>query len=215
MNRYLSVADDEFVWAVDQDIRAFLEKANQKSVLIFPPVNNYRRFLIHKVSESLVVGGGELGHRHELVTFSIGTGSERRTVVCFRHQLLRDVKATSSKSFEESTDGAAPPPPPAPQQYQPQLSWRSSTVGPTTATTTVSSASAASHTNCSVSNSSNNSTSNCASVSSSSSGSKSKKRSKRDPSGGSSLTAAQAGSVANSSESSSSSSSNSKKCSCC
>lgn len=30
VNRYLSVADDEFVWVVDQDIREFIEKANQK-----------------------------------------------------------------------------------------------------------------------------------------------------------------------------------------
>ncbi|KAL9697303.1 hypothetical protein quinque_000744 [Culex quinquefasciatus] len=80
-------------------LREIMVKVNSREkgccgVLIFPPVNNYRRFLIHKVSESLV---GELGHRHELVTFSIGTGSERRTVVCHRHQLLRDVKATSSK----------------------------------------------------------------------------------------------------------------------
>ncbi|XP_058447361.1 uncharacterized protein LOC131427836, partial [Malaya genurostris] len=115
VNRYLSAADDEFVWAVDQDIREFVQKGNQKSVLIFPPVNNYRRFLIHKVSESLT---GD----HQLVTFSIGVGGERRTVVCYRHQLLRDVKATSSKSFEESTDGTP-------------LSWRSTTVGPTSVTT--------------------------------------------------------------------------------
>ncbi|KAL1388340.1 hypothetical protein pipiens_012611 [Culex pipiens pipiens] len=154
-------------------------RLSRLNVLIFPPVNNYRRFLIHKVSESLV---GELGHRRELVTFSIGTGSERRTVVCHRHQLLRDVKATSSKSFEDSTDGASSQP-----QPQPQLSWRSSIAGPSSggasaSTVPTTSASAASHTNCSAAVASNN---NCASggASASTSGSKSKKRTKRDPAG--------------------------------
>ncbi|XP_055633959.1 uncharacterized protein LOC129774267 [Toxorhynchites rutilus septentrionalis] len=117
VNRYLSIADDEFVWSVDQDIREFVQKTNQKSVLIFPPVNNYRRFLIHKVCASLA---GD----HDLVTFSIGVGSERRTVVCYRHQLLRDVKAISTKSFEETTDSIPH-----------HLSWRSTTVGPATVVT--------------------------------------------------------------------------------
>lgn len=50
------------------------------SVLVFPPVNNYRRFLIHKVSEK---------YPEELGTFSIGQGHGRRTVVCFKRDLLR------------------------------------------------------------------------------------------------------------------------------
>jgi len=50
------------------------------SVLVFPPVNNYRRFLIHKVSEK---------YPEELCTFSIGQGHGRRTVVCFKRDLLR------------------------------------------------------------------------------------------------------------------------------
>lgn len=30
VNRYLSIADDEFVWSVDQDVREFVQKTNQK-----------------------------------------------------------------------------------------------------------------------------------------------------------------------------------------
>ena len=50
------------------------------SVLVFPPVNNYRRFLIHKVSEDYSNG---------LCTFSIGQGHGRRTVLCFKKDLIR------------------------------------------------------------------------------------------------------------------------------
>lgn len=166
------MADDEFVWAVDQDIREFIAKANQKSVLIFPPVNNYRRFLIHKVCESVTAD-------HELVTFSIGVGSERRTVVCYRHQLLRDVKAISTKSFEESTESAP-------------VSWRSTTVGPALVGTSTSASSSSSvsaggnHSNCSApsNNSSVGSGSNSGTVASGSAsvntGASGKKRAKRD-----------------------------------
>ncbi|XP_067002498.2 coiled-coil domain-containing protein R3HCC1L [Anabrus simplex] len=51
-----------------------------RSVLIFPPVNNYRRFLIHKVCEE--------ESSRELSTFSIGQGAERRTVVCYKEHLV-------------------------------------------------------------------------------------------------------------------------------
>ncbi|KFB38166.1 hypothetical protein ZHAS_00005473 [Anopheles sinensis] len=90
VNRYLSVADEDFVYCVDLDIRRFIERANPKAVLIFPPFNNYRRFLIHKVCASKAFS------QHDVVTFSIGVGTERRTVVCFRHQLLQDVKSAST-----------------------------------------------------------------------------------------------------------------------
>lgn len=54
------------------------------SILLFPPVNSYYRFLIHKVCNSLA---NELINC-ELTTFSIGIGDYRRTVVCHSNQLL-------------------------------------------------------------------------------------------------------------------------------
>lgn len=64
------------------------------SVLIFPPVNSYRRFLIHKVCESITAN-----QPRALSTFSIGTGDQRRTVICHRYQLLVDLKTVSLKRF--------------------------------------------------------------------------------------------------------------------
>lgn len=60
------------------------------SVLLFPPVNSYRRFLIHKVSETVTAN-----QSNALSTFSIGTGDRRRTVICHRYQLLVDINKVS------------------------------------------------------------------------------------------------------------------------
>lgn len=60
------------------------------SVLLFPPVNSYRRFLIHKVSETVTAN-----QSNALSTFSIGTGDRRRTVICRRYQLLVDINKVS------------------------------------------------------------------------------------------------------------------------
>lgn len=62
------------------------------SVLLFPPVNSYRRFLIHKVCESITANQPK-----SLSTFSIGAGDQRRTVVCCRYQLLVDIRTVSLK----------------------------------------------------------------------------------------------------------------------
>ena len=48
-------------------------------VLVFPPVDNYHRLLIHKTVEEFL----------ELHSFSIGEGEDRRTVVCRQERLLR------------------------------------------------------------------------------------------------------------------------------
>lgn len=64
------------------------------SVLIFPPVNSYRRFLIHKVCELVTSSQPK-----ELATFSIGVGDRRRTVVCQRYQLLAELEHDSLKRF--------------------------------------------------------------------------------------------------------------------
>ncbi|XP_050079379.1 uncharacterized protein LOC126567192 [Anopheles maculipalpis] len=98
-------------------------------VLIFPPFSSYRRFLIHRVCASRSF------NQHEIVTFSIGIGDERRTVVCFRHQLLQDVKANIGKRFEESAaSGEYGTTAAKPSHY---ASWRSSTTPPTASTSTI------------------------------------------------------------------------------
>jgi len=52
-----------------------------RSVLLFPPVGNYRRYLIHQTCE-------KYRQQYDLFTFSVGQGPQRRTVLCFRNQLL-------------------------------------------------------------------------------------------------------------------------------
>lgn len=49
-------------------------------VLVFPPVNNYRRYIIHQLVRDRFV---------DLHTFSIGQGSARRTVVCYKSDVIR------------------------------------------------------------------------------------------------------------------------------
>lgn len=64
---------------------------------MFPPVSNYRRFLIHSCV-------GTLG-RDNVSTFSIGLQDERRTVVCYSEALLSDVACAKPKMGLTSTDG--------------------------------------------------------------------------------------------------------------
>ncbi|XP_041673838.1 probable G-protein coupled receptor Mth-like 12 [Drosophila eugracilis] len=56
-------------------------KLLKDSVLLFPPVGNYRRYLIHQTCE-------KYRQQYDLFTFSVGQGPQRRTVLCFRNQLL-------------------------------------------------------------------------------------------------------------------------------
>ncbi|XP_059620924.1 coiled-coil domain-containing protein R3HCC1L [Phlebotomus argentipes] len=79
--RSLDLDDEEFVFLIDKDIREFCEQSHGERVLIFPPVNNFRRFLIHKTCEEVAIN-------HDIATFSIGQGQERRTVVCSKSQLI-------------------------------------------------------------------------------------------------------------------------------
>lgn len=82
VERFFSLADDNFVEDVNEDLKCFIAEGRVDSVLVFPPVSNYRRFLIHNSVEQL--------GRPELATFSIGVSDERRTVVCYRERLLSD-----------------------------------------------------------------------------------------------------------------------------
>ncbi|KAJ8670496.1 hypothetical protein QAD02_001755 [Eretmocerus hayati] len=72
----MSLTDSYFSEDVQEDLEHFLKSEQRKRVLIFPPVNNYRRFLIHQLVQD----------RFSLLlqTFSIGQGFARRTVVCYK-----------------------------------------------------------------------------------------------------------------------------------
>ncbi|XP_069679789.1 coiled-coil domain-containing protein R3HCC1L [Periplaneta americana] len=98
VGRYLSLQDNEFVDCVVADIKQFVNRNRRsRSVLVFPPVNNYRRFLIHKVSEE---------YSEKLCTFSIGQGHGRRTVVCFKKHIIRELHHT--KATDEAVSCAQP-----------------------------------------------------------------------------------------------------------
>jgi len=76
----ISLQDALFVDHVTEDLETWRVKSSLKArVLVFPPVNNYHRFLIHKVVETGFP---------EFTTFSVGEGVDRRTVVCFQQHLL-------------------------------------------------------------------------------------------------------------------------------
>ncbi|KAH0949948.1 hypothetical protein HN011_007483 [Eciton burchellii] len=62
------------------------EKANR--VLVFPPVNNYRRYVIHQLVQD--------HFSDSLRTFSIGQGFARRTVVCYNSDLRSDWEPRSN-----------------------------------------------------------------------------------------------------------------------
>jgi hypothetical protein len=76
----ISLQDALFVDHITEDLETWRVRSEQVTrVLVFPPVNNYHRFLIHKVVETGFP---------EFATFSVGEGVDRRTVVCFQQQLL-------------------------------------------------------------------------------------------------------------------------------
>lgn len=76
-NTYYSLEDSEFLDTVIADIKSFTGRHwnNSKAVLVFPPFNNFRRFLVHSVVKD-VFSDEDLG------TFSIGQELSRRIVVC-------------------------------------------------------------------------------------------------------------------------------------
>ncbi|KAM8707576.1 hypothetical protein ACLKA7_014670 [Drosophila subpalustris] len=95
----------EFVDNVGIDIELFIKKRLSSGVLLFPPVNNYRRYLIHQTCENY-------RQQYDLLTFSVGQGPHRRTVVCFRNQLIDPHGFEARKQQQQ-------------QQQQPVKSWRS------------------------------------------------------------------------------------------
>lgn len=76
----ISLSDALFVDNITGDLENWRIKSESITrVLVFPPVNNYHRFLIHKVTETGFP---------EFATFSVGEGQDRRTVVCFQQQII-------------------------------------------------------------------------------------------------------------------------------
>lgn len=83
----MSLQDSYFSDDVENDLIDFSKDETRKRVLVFPPVNNYRRFLIHQLVQDR--------YPNLLYTFSIGQGVARRTVVCFKSDVIRDPKASA------------------------------------------------------------------------------------------------------------------------
>lgn len=78
----MSLQDSLFSEDVEYDVTVFARDKTRKRALVFPPVNNYRRFIIHQLVQDRFP---DLLH-----TFSIGQGSARRTVVCYKSDVKRD-----------------------------------------------------------------------------------------------------------------------------
>ncbi|TSM12550.1 Golgin subfamily A member 7 [Bagarius yarrelli] len=71
---YLPNQESEFVHKVLEELDAFQQRDDQKSVILFPPFPSRLRFLIHKTAEKFP----------ELSTFSVGEETwSRRVAVCF------------------------------------------------------------------------------------------------------------------------------------
>ncbi|CAD1473357.1 unnamed protein product, partial [Heterotrigona itama] len=64
-------------------------------VLVFPPVNNYRRYIIHQLVQDRFA---------DLHTFSIGQSSARRTVVCYKSDVIRDPKLNGEQCKSTTKD---------------------------------------------------------------------------------------------------------------
>ncbi|XP_068148481.1 R3H and coiled-coil domain-containing protein 1 [Drosophila tropicalis] len=103
----LSLIDQEFVHNVACDIELFVKKRLSSGVLLFPPVGNYRRYLIHQTCENY-------RHKYDLFTFSVGQGPQRRTVLCFRNQLI-DPHGFETRKIQQQN------------QHQTVKNWRSTT----------------------------------------------------------------------------------------
>ncbi|XP_033342397.1 uncharacterized protein LOC117229749 isoform X1 [Megalopta genalis] len=84
----MSLQDSLFSEDVEHDVTLFSRDKRRKRVLVFPPVNNYRRFIIHQLVQDRF---------DDLHTFSIGQGLDRRTVVCYKSDLIRDPKLNGAQ----------------------------------------------------------------------------------------------------------------------
>lgn len=90
----MSLQDSLFSEDVEFDVTVFSRDDRRKRVLVFPPVNNYRRYIIHQLVQDRFP---------ELHTFSIGQASARRTVVCYKTDLIRDPKLNGAECKQSRT----------------------------------------------------------------------------------------------------------------
>ncbi|KAG5679558.1 hypothetical protein PVAND_009118 [Polypedilum vanderplanki] len=102
---YLKCEDDDFMLKVDKDIREYYIKkrdshSEDNSVLLFPAVNSYYRFLIHRVCKYI---SNDIAN-NTLTTFSIGVENQRRTVICHRNQLQINLINSSPSSLKNSQE---------------------------------------------------------------------------------------------------------------
>ena len=77
----MNLQNSLFAEEVEYDVTLFSRDKRRKRVLVFPPINSYRRFIIHQLVQERFI---------DLRTFSIGQGSARRTVVCYKSDVIRD-----------------------------------------------------------------------------------------------------------------------------
>jgi len=92
----ISLKDALFVDNITGDIESFRIRSDSIArVLIFPPVSNYHRFLIHKVVETGFP---------QFTTFSVGEGIHRRTVIAFQLHLLNQISNQANNSRETSEE---------------------------------------------------------------------------------------------------------------
>merc|ERR550519_545495 len=90
--------DALFVDNITGDIERFRVRSESVArVLVFPPVNNYHRFLIHKVVEEGFP---------QLATFSVGVEANRRTIITFQKHLLDFTLGLSSCSLNAGVEPA-------------------------------------------------------------------------------------------------------------
>jgi len=86
-----------------KDLDTFMKESQSTDrALIFPPLNNYFRFLIHKNIQE---------EYPELATFSVGVDSERRCVTCFQAHIKKllneDDALTTGEENETNSKGSA------------------------------------------------------------------------------------------------------------
>ncbi|XP_028829464.1 R3H and coiled-coil domain-containing protein 1 [Denticeps clupeoides] len=87
---FIPKEESEFIHTVLDELDAYHERNNEKSVLVFPPFPSRLRFLIHRTLEKTP----------DLATFSVGELWRRRVVVCYSHLRMPTEE-------ESDTDGSS------------------------------------------------------------------------------------------------------------
>jgi parvulin-like peptidyl-prolyl isomerase len=89
--RYFDSEKVTFVTKLYKELRQFELYAPKDQALVFQPLSEYHRFLIHRVVEKGFT---------KLTSFSIGEDTDRRTVICFEeNKLHQELKVSKVKNF--------------------------------------------------------------------------------------------------------------------